>query len=342
MADDDQRLIPTGKIQPALLAEILSLVRRPDPGVMVGPSHGEDAAVVRWSTGSVVVTSDPITFPTPEPGYYAVHINANDIAVMGGVPRYLTLTLLLPVGATVGQLRQIVRQAAVAADALGIRIVGGHTEVTPAVVSPVLGVTLVGELLLSRPLRTGDGRAGDAVIQVNPMAIEGTSILATEYRQRLAGQIDPLVLSRAEAFLRDPGISVVAAARLAAEALPVRAMHDPTEGGIATGLREIAVASGTGLRVFADRLIAADETRLICRALGHDPLGLISSGCLLFTVPGPDAARAVSLLADHGYRVAHIGLLTPEPGQYWLELSTGETRPLPEFAVDELAMTAGG
>ena len=329
--------IPLGKIPPDLLSRLLADSRREAPDVVVGPGLGEDAAVVRLGDRMVVATSDPITFPTPKPGWYAVHVNANDVAVMGGIPQYFLLSLILPPGSTEGLVSECVAQAVDALDALGAVLIGGHTEVTEAVNTTVVSGTMLGTLLVPEPLSTGGGRAGDAVVQVNPMAVEGTSILAGEHRQELVAKVGEETVARAEGFLTDPGLSVVAPARLAAAKLQVHAMHDPTEGGIATGLREIAQASGTGLAIEGSALIVAPETEKVCRALGYDPLGLISSGCLLFTVPADQGESAVRLLQGEGYPAARVGTLTAVEGTYELVKADGTTCPLPEFAVDQLA-----
>lgn len=333
---DDKR-IPSGKVPPDLLNRLLNLPRRTSPAVLVGPGPGEDAAVLRMGKSLMAVTSDPITFSTPRPGYYAVHVNANDIAVMGGRPQFLTLTMILPPQATERQAARIMHEAIRAADALEIVLIGGHSEVSDAVRTPIVSVTMFGRLIGERPLRTGDGQPGDAIIQVNPMGIEGTSILASEHYPRLREKLDAALVDRAAGFLFDPGISVVAPARLAVEKLEVHAMHDPTEGGLATGLQEIAAASQTGLVVQEASLLSAEETILICRHLQFDPLGLISSGCLLFTLPADQAADAVQCMNAAGYRAAEIGRLTDTPGERVLFSNSGQRREMPVFLVDELA-----
>jgi hydrogenase maturation factor len=224
-----------------------------------------------------------------------------------------------------------------AAEAADLVLLGGHTEVTAAVRLPWISVTMFGMLLRSVPVRTGDGRPGDAIVQVNPFGLEGTSILATESRELLAKQVPASLLERAARFCYDPGLSVVRPAILATTRLGVHAMHDPTEGGIATGLRELAAASDTGCDVDEAAMLVTGETRDICRILGVDPLGLISSGCLLFTLPASRADRAVCLLRAAGYPTAVIGSLTPVPGRYRMHGGRGGDRELPCFQVDELA-----
>ena len=304
---------------------------------MLGPCPGEDAAVVDFTPGLWVVTSDPITFKTPRPGYYAVHINANDIAVMGARPRFFTFTLIAPTQSTEEQVTAIVADVLEASNALGAVLIGGHSEVSEVVNAPLISLTMLGDLIAGRPFQTADGLVGDAVIQVNPMAIEGTSILASEFFSRLEQNFGAELVGRAAGFLYEPGLSVVGPAHLAARHLEVHAMHDPTEGGIATGLREIAKGSGAGLEIHGNRLLIAPETRAICDFLGYDPLGLISSGCLLFTVASDQARVATDLMLEHGYPAAVIGTLTPDRNEFLIRETDGGTRPLPDFAADELA-----
>jgi hydrogenase expression/formation protein HypE len=329
--------LPPGKIPPRLLASLLNLPRKTDPNLLVGPSLGEDAAVISLKQNTVVVTSDPITFETPEPGYYAVHINANDIAVMGGEPEFFLLTIIAPPDTTEREIAKVMLEAIAAGDDLGITLIGGHSEISEAVKELVISVTMFGRLIQSRPLRTGDGRPGDAIIQVGPLGVEGTSILADQYRQEIEEEFGVSFAERARGFLFDPGISVGAPARLAAETLEVHAMHDPTEGGLATGLLEIAQASDLGLTIKRDALLIREETEAVCRFLNYDPLGLISSGCLLLTLPAKEASKAIGLMIESGFTAAEIGFLTENRGEYQMEMKDGENQPLPVFAVDALA-----
>jgi hydrogenase expression/formation protein HypE len=334
---ENTKIIPLGKAPPELLQRILGLPRKKSSAVVVGPSLGEDAAVLNFDAGMVVVTSDPITFPTPRPGYYAIHVNANDVAVMGGKPRFFIMTLIMPPGATDDRVLGIMQDAVEAADALDIVLIGGHSEVSEAVTMPLVSVTMLGSLIKTQPICTAGGLAGDAIIQVKPMAVEGTSILASEHRERLEALLGRDTVERARDFLFDPGLSVLAPAELATRNLLVHAMHDPTEGGLATGIKEIAIASNTGLVIDASEIIVRSETTMICEALGYDPLGLISSGCLIFTIADKEADRALNIMADAGFETARIGTLTDVPGQYQMITQDGRMEPLPDFAVDELA-----
>ncbi len=329
--------LPVGKIQEDVLGQLLAVARRECPDLRLAPDFGEDAAVVKIGSRLVAVGADPITFATPRPGFFAVQVNANDLAVTGALPRYFTLTVLLPPGACAEDAVEIVADACEAADAHGMVLIGGHTEVTEAVRSTVVSVTMFGELMRPEPVRTGDGQPGDTVIQVNALGIEGTAILASAHRDELASQIGTALVDRAAGFSTDPGLSVVAPAVFAASRLGVRAMHDPTEGGIATGLRELGTASGTGIEIDPAALLVAPETTAICDLLGYDPLGIISSGCLLLTVPGDRDAASVELLRGAGFDAGRIGVLTETSGEFVMRTGSGPACVLPTFTVDELA-----
>ena len=326
----------SGKIPAATLGRLLSLPRRYCPELVVPPSVGEDAAVLDLPGGLVAVTSDPITFPTLRPGHVAVCVNANDVAVMGARPRYFTLTILLPPGISESALLDLVADAIRSAEAYGVTLIGGHTEVTSAVTRPVLAVTMFGELVRPEPLRTGGAQAGDALIQVGYMALEGTAILASEHGERLRQALGADDVAAAAALLESPGISVVAPALALAQGEGVHALHDPTEGGLATGLREMAVAAGLGAVVEASRLLLLPVTERVCGCLGYEPLGLISSGCLLAAAEPRLAEALVNALHRGGHGARVVGQFSADPALVLID-ADGRRRQLPEYGVDELA-----
>ncbi len=332
--------LPPGKVSPSVLTRLLELPRRTRQEVILGPRAGEDAAVVKLGPRPVAVTTDPITFPAPRPGWYAVHINANDLAVTGAKPDYFTLTILLPPGSAEEQAAAIMQDALAAAEELEVTLLGGHTEITPAVNTPVVSVTMFGPLFGDSPVLTGGGKAGDAIIQVNPMGMEGTTILAETYRERLEKEISPELVSRAASLTVTPGLSVVKPAMLALRLFDVHAMHDPTEGGLATGLREMAAAAGLGLDIHAPRLLVRPETLQICNWLKFDPFGLLASGCLLLAVPEEEAAEALKAFQQSGYAAARIGFFTARAGEYRVINKGGDMRELPVFETDELTRPA--
>jgi hydrogenase expression/formation protein HypE len=309
-----------------------------DPRVIVGPRVGEDAAVVDLGDRYLVAKVDPITFVAEEIGWYAVHINANDLAVRGARPCWFLMTLLLPEGrADEKLLESIFTQVQDACRTIGATLVGGHTEVTQGLDRPILAGAMLGEVEKDRLVTTAGARPGDAVLLTKGIAVEGTSILARERDGLLAARgVPPEVRERARAFLHRPGISVLPDAGIALTAVAVHAMHDPTEGGLATGLLELALAAGVGLRIDRAAIPILAECRVLCQALGLDPLGVIASGALLLTCSPGEADQLVAAWEARGISGKIIGTVTPREMGLTLVDAEGEL-PLPRFARDEVA-----
>jgi len=326
-----------GKLPHKMLADMLARIPGDDTRVVIGPRVGEDAAALDIGDRLLVAASDPITFATDLIGWYAVHVNANDVAVMGATPRWFLGTLLLPPTVEEEDVVRIFEQIVSACGDLGVAPIGGHTEITMDIARPILVGCMLGEVAYESLLTSGGARAGDVLILAGGIAIEGTAILAREAGEVLREKgMDSASVERARDLLFDPGISVVGAAETAARVGGVTAMHDPTEGGLATGLRELALASGVGLEIEAERVPVLALARDACRLLTLDPLGLIASGSLLIAAR-PDAAdRIVTALREESDDVAVIGHVVPQEKGLWL-VQDGERRPLPEFARDEVA-----
>jgi hydrogenase expression/formation protein HypE len=332
-------LLPAGKLPAELLARLLRQYIAPDPRLVVGPAVGEDAAVIDFGRRYLVAKTDPITFASDEIGWYAVNVNANDIACSGGTPRWFLASALLPAGQTDAALAErIFGQLSAACAELSISLVGGHTEITDAVTRPVIAGLMLGELAPADLIRTAGARVGDAVLLTKGIAIEGTAIIARERAGELAGVFEPAFLARCRGFLRAPGISVVRDAAAVRRAGPVHALHDPTEGGLATALYELATAAGVGLRIERPAIHIFPETEALCRRYGLDPLGLIASGALLATVPAEQAPAALAALERAGVAGRVIGRVMP--ADYGVRLCAGPDdagAPMPIFARDEIA-----
>jgi hydrogenase maturation factor len=142
-------------------------------------------------------------------------------------------------------------------------------------------------------------------------------------------------IRRAKAFLTTPGLSVLPEAEIACELATVHAMHDPTEGGIATALVELAVAAGVGLRIDRDRVMVVPEGRTLCEAFGLDPLGTIASGALLMTLDPAEAGIVIHALARESIDCHFIGqVVAPEQGVMLVDGT--RTWPMPVFPQDEI------
>lgn len=331
---------PLGKLPADHLSRLLERYAPDDPAVVVRPRVGEDAAVLQLSPDRYLVAkSDPITFATDEIGWYAVHVNANDVACSGARPRWWMATVLLPEGKASPELVDtIFAQMADACAQVGAQLVGGHTEITYGLDRPLVIGTMLAELSPQALVTTAGARPGDVLILTKGIAVEGTAIIAREKRDELASRLDPAFVARCEEFLHRPGISVVREARIATSAARdgVHAMHDPTEGGLATSLFEVAAASGCGVEIDGEHLPIFPETQSLCDLFGLDPLGLIASGSLLIAA-APEAAEAITIATEgDGIAATVIGrALSPGEG-LWITYG-GDRRPLPAFPRDELA-----
>ena len=327
-----------GKIPPDFLHKLLASSLPSNPRVLIGPGIGEDAAVISMSKNRVLVAkTDPITFASDRIGWYAVHVNANDIAATGADPRWFLATLLIPQDMPQARVEDAFRQVSDACASIGVALIGGHTEVTYDISRPIVMGAMLGEAHPDHLTPTSAAQAGDAILLTKAIAIEGASVLARESAPALfARGISGDAIEQAQAFLYDPGISVLEDARIARKAAKVHAMHDPTEGGLVTGLREIGWASGSGIRLYPDAVPILPETLAFCRALGLDPLGLLASGALLITLPTENVPPVASALAEAGIPVSRIGELTrPEDG--FVMVTSQGPRPMPDFPIDELA-----
>lgn len=324
-----------GKLPAELLEKIvIKRVGSIDPDVIVGPRYGEDAAIIRIGGAYIAVHSDPITAAIKKAGWLAIHIASNDVAVRGATPKWALNTLLLPVSSSIEDLEEISSQLDEAAKKLGVMIVGGHTEVIDAVTRPVVISTVIG-LILDKPISTGGAREGDVVIMTKTAGLEGTAIIATDYRDVLLKRgVSPEVIDRASGFL--DMISVVDEALTLARNGLATSMHDPTEGGVVGGVAEIAYASGKEIEVWEESIPIAPETREISRIIGIDPLRLISSGCLLATVPRDLADDVLRILRARGIDASVIGRVTSSNPGAVLVRRGGERVRIPMQVSDEI------
>jgi hydrogenase expression/formation protein HypE len=210
------------------------------------------------------------------------------------------------------QVEAIFRDVHEAAAQYGIALVGGHTEITHGLDRPVIVTTMMG--LADRLVTAADAQAGDALILTKGIAIEGAAVMAREIgagQSRDAGssaaaEVAPEVLRRAAGYLEEPGISVVAEARVAVRH-GARALHDPTEGGLITGIWEMAEASGLGVEVDCDRVPILPEAAALCSANGLDVFRTLASGALLIACPVEQSATLLAALREEGISATTIG-----------------------------------
>ena len=327
--------LPAGKFPNDLLDEFLHEFEFDDPSVLIASGIGEDTAAVNVDGEEVLILkSDPITFATDAIGHYAVLVNANDIATAGAIPRWFLTTLLFPCGITPSGIRQVMNDLKTICEKWDITLCGGHTEITDAVTRPVVIGMMAGTVPRARLIDKRDMRTGDVVFLTKQVAVEGTAIIAREFDRRLVSLgVSETDIRTCKDFLSM--ISILPEARIARDCPGVSAMHDVTEGGVATALKELSIAGGHRLRIDLERIPIYPQTRQISRLLGIDPLGLIGSGSLLICCRADESDTLAGQLAQAGIPCARIGKVTSS-GQGIEAMKAKERTDWPEFEVDEI------
>ncbi|HOX00781.1 MAG TPA: AIR synthase-related protein [Candidatus Paceibacterota bacterium] len=333
-----------GKLSPARMAALCaSSIGRRDPRLLVGPGAGLDAAILELADGRVMaVAEDPIFpaagLPLETFGWFTAHIGASDVAVTGVRPRHMTYSLLLPPGYPERDAKTIIDSVSAAAGELGISIVGGHTGWYGAVTMPIVGgITVWGFAERGCWVSPGGARDGDVLLMTKGPAVEAAALLAVIHRQLLQSRLAPSLLERALA--RTSEITVVEDALTAFGAGGVHAMHDATEGGVLTGIWEIAHAAGIPAACDLDAAPVPEDIAAVARELGFDPWAGISEGTLLAAVAPEAVASVAAALAAKGIPAWTLGrfdaaLAKDSATSAGLLVRGGVARPLPEPAED--------
>lgn len=263
----------------------------------------DDAAVVAWPGGRAALTTDsfvvdPWEFPGGNLGDLAVCGTVNDLAMVGAEPRYLTAGFILPEGFPLAGLARIAQAMALRAAEAGIQVVAGDTKVVEAGSGPFVNTAGLGVVPHGRELSGSRAQPGDAVLLTGDVGRHGIAVLsrregigfATEIRSDVA-PLGGLV------------------GRLLAGVSSVRVLRDPTRGGVAEALNEIATQSGAEIEVDEAAVPVGPGVRSACELLGFDPLHLANEGCALVVLPETDVPAALELLRQHplGRRAARIG-----------------------------------
>jgi hydrogenase expression/formation protein HypE len=331
--------LETGKLKCDFLEKLLGKIEIADRRVVVGPGIGEDAAVLDFGGHYLIVKSDPITFVSDRIGWYVVNINANDIAAMGGNPRWFLVTMLLPEKrTTIALIEDIMKDLRESCDDLGIALIGGHTEVTHGLDYPILSGTMLGEASRRELIKNDNIGEGNVLYMTKGVAIEATSIIAREKKDEVIRRFGSRFYRRCLAFLENPGISVVVDAKKACAAARVTGMHDPTEGGILSGAYEMARASGMDLELFIDRISVYEETRVLCDYFHISPYSCIASGSLLISVPEYDTDKLERSFSTKGGNVPYltkIGIFKGKGGTMWVK-QKGKVRALRPTGKDDI------
>ncbi len=329
-------MLPAGKLPTDMLAKMLKAYTSITERVKVGPAIGEDAAAVDIGDRYLLLKTDPITFSPEDIGTYTVIINANDIATMGGKPMWLLASILLPENHTTYEVvEEIFRQLSLTCKEIGVSLCGGHTEITPGIDRAIVVGAMIGEVRKDALITTSGARAGDDIILTKAIAIEGISVIARRKGKDLEAVFGPEFVQKCKGFIKQPGISILKDAEIAGRYGDIHSMHDPTEGGLATGLFEVARAADVGLIVEEDLIPVFPECRTLCRHYGLDPLGLIASGSLLIAVDPRDTRKVLEALNNNDVPATKIGMIKPKEKGLKLKRSN-KIIALPVFDRDEI------
>ena len=324
-----------GKLPNDLLENFLDEFNIDDPSVLINAGVGEDAAAVNIAEEEVlVIKSDPITFATDSIGHYAVLINANDIATSGADPRWFLTTLLFPPGVTPSAIRQVMQELASMCRSWNITLCGGHTEITDAVTRPVITGMMVGTVSKNRLVDKRNIQPGDSVLLTKALAVEGTAIIARDHGDRLRA------LGMAESEIEAcqqliSGISIIEEAKIAGDSGWTTAMHDVTEGGLATALAELTIAGGYGIQINLEDIPVLPLTEKICGLLHIDPLGLIGSGSLLICCRNDKSDPLMKKIKRAEIDITRIGEIL-EAGCGIKAVSSSGKAIWPSFEADEI------
>lgn len=295
----------------------------------------DDSAVVDLSEGRFAMTTDsyvvdPIFFPGGDIGSLAVHGTVNDLSMQGAVPLYLTLGLILEEGLPMADLIRIMDSAAQAAREAGVNVVAGDTKVVPKGKADKIFINTAGIGTIPPGVEVGSHNAqpGDLVLINGNIGDHGVSVLASreglDFQTRLTSDSAPL-----------NGLVSV----LLKTSSRVHVLRDPTRGGVATALNEIAGQSGVGIQLLEESLPFSKPVVAASELLGLDPLYLANEGKCLIIVHPDDAGPVVKAMKRHRYgkKTAIIGQVTDQhPGRVLLKTRVGGTRILSMLTGEQL------
>jgi len=327
--------LPFGKIPVDILKEVVFKnlgIKREE--VVLGPAAGFDGAVINVGDKSLIVSMDPITGAIERIGWLAVNINANDIATFGVEPAFFSSCILLPENANRKTVETICTQMDKAAKDLGMAIVGGHCEVTLGLTNPIVIGCTMGVTEKGNYVTAGGAKPKDKLILTKSVGIEGTAILASDREKQLKKVLSASALEKAKKFFNQ--ISVVKEAIIAIKTGGVNAMHDPTEGGVAGGIHEMADASNIGVKIFEEKIPVQPETVKICKFFQIGSLQLIGSGALLISAKPEFASKIIEDLGQQHINASIIGEFTENLHERIVIRKDGNIQALPRPLSDHL------
>ena len=328
-----------GKLKHDYLAQLFSNIEIQDSRVIMGSKVGEDAAVIDIPGDNYLVTkTDPITFATDEIGYYTVIVNVNDIVCTGAKPNWFQSTILLPEKQTTSSMiEKIFKRIHDTCKSMDITVVGGHTEITSGFERPIVIGSLIGEVPKDKLVLTSGAKPGDALILTKGIFIEGTSLIGREKQKELLNhKLSNEFIKRCQDYLFDPGICIFKEALLANSHFEINSMHDPTEGGLACGIAEMAIASDTGVIIDRKKIKILAEPLKLSEIFNLNPMSTISSGSLLIAIDNDFSSELINLLKKNQIEAENIGEFVSRKKGLLIKEEDGEIKPLEYSERDEI------
>ena len=317
--------LPLGKLNNKLLIKILNDIKNDG----ASPKIGEDSATINIrNDNNLLLSSDPITFDSENIGEYILDICANDIYAAGGEPKWFLITILIPPKTSYNKLKRVISKVNSRAQSLKVDIIGGHTEVTESVNKIVLSGTIVGRInknFVPNQIVKGN----QSIILGGQAGIEGSKIIVenTESNHK--------IISKLKKSIKNLTISVNNIAKIAISTGKIIKMHDPTEGGISTALHELCEFSDIGCEIIENEIKFVDNFNEACQILNLNPLGVISSGCLLMICKEKDSSEIINKLRSSDIPAIKIGKTTNSKKRNIIK-KDGKKENLERFDQDEI------
>jgi hydrogenase expression/formation protein HypE len=310
-----------GQLSAALMRDVIA----PALGTAAPGGPLNDAALVEVAGQRLAFTTDsfvvsPLVFPGGDIGELAVNGTINDLAMMGARPLAISLAYVIEEGLSFAELRSVTESVARAATAAGVRVVTGDTKVVGRGAADRLFVNTagIGAVPAGVDLGADRARAGDAVLLSGPIGLHGVAIMSVreglEFEVEIASDTQPLHRLAASVLQAAPDAHV---------------LRDPTRGGLASAVNEIAAASGVGIELDEDAIPVPGPVRAACEMLGLDPLHVANEGKCVAFVPGhhADAVLAAMRALPEGSGAALIGRVVAEhPGMVTVRTIVGSER----------------
>lgn len=298
--------------------------------------EGNDAARIplQQLNGEIAVSTDshvvsPLFFPGGDIGRLAISGTVNDVAMLGAIPKYITAGFIIEEGFSMESLKNIVKSMALTCEEAGVQIVAGDTKVVEKGSADGLFINTAGFGVIPQGRKIGGqyAKPGDAVLISGTLGDHGIAILQARgelgFESQIQSDVAPLNNMIEHLLNEIPNVHV---------------LRDPTRGGLATTLKEIACQSQVSIKLQDETLPIKPEVNTACEMLGFDPLYIANEGKVIIILPAEYAQSALNTLhnSSYGSKAMRIGdVFQEDPGQVLLETAFGSTRML-DFLAGEI------